>query len=156
MVQMRNRGTRYDLLKLREDRMKARLCPNCGRKVEGRNDRIYCSSKCSHEWWAKTSWGSFRLEILRRDKEGCTECHQPWTVLLAMGRVAEVHHDVPVRLNQALDMEKEFDASNCRAVCNVCHKRLTRRQYRVKSLLYKAGRQQMLLAPISLLGGSKK
>lgn len=155
-MQMRNRGVRYDFLKLREERASRQQCANCGITLPKRR-KFYCSHECATEWWEKTNWVSFRETILERDKHGCTECHRPHEVLVLMGRSLEVHHDVPVRMNQKMvDMEREFDGSNCRTVCNVCHKRLTRRQYRANSLLYRAGRQQTLLKAISQMGGSSK
>jgi len=137
-LKARDRGVHHDLLKLREERIKKGVCVNCGKpldQIRPIRKRYYCSSNCANEWWAKTNWASFRIQILERDNYTCTECGRTAKELAKMNRRLEVHHNKPVRLGKRLtDTGAEFDPENCRTVCNVCHKRLTRRQYRAASL----------------------
>lgn len=87
------------------------LCRNCG-AIPPKKNMCYCSEKCRLEWWRTNSpyvWGYMRQKALKRDGGKCVKCGKPAT---------QVHHLIPVKINQAL----EFELTNLESVCDMHHR----------------------------------
>jgi 5-methylcytosine-specific restriction endonuclease McrA len=108
-------------------------CLCCGVELVGRQ-RKYCSHGCGQEYYEATSteimisWATFRDRIIQKAGHCKGKCGN---------RAQTVHHIHPIA-----EGGKEFDESNCIALCDSCHldahrKRFKRKKTNEEDVLFK-------------------
>jgi len=122
-----------------EQRVKNKLCANCGNPRPKRR-QAFCSDKCVSEYWLKHDWSSLRWSIFNRDNFTCRKCK--FKVKVDGGyyvviedpkkhsRLGEKYiyeplvadHIIPICLGG-----EEFVAENVQTLCKWCDKEKTRK-----------------------------
>jgi len=109
-----------------------RLCLNCGKIIEDKRRRKYCSEDCSHQWFRKHYWVGMRDYILKIQKYTCQKCGATppreengmlkWTNDHSRLDYFDyvVDHKIPIALGG-----DEFDEDNLQVLCGICDKEKT-------------------------------
>jgi 5-methylcytosine-specific restriction endonuclease McrA len=92
-------------------------CLNCGSTLPPLK-RSFCKTSCQKEHYLATrpykfiSWGTIRMEILKRDKNKCYDCKETFK-----DTGLDIHHKTPLYKGGA-----EFNKNNLITLCISCHK----------------------------------
>ena len=109
------------------------ICLNCGKIIEGKRRKKYCSENCSHEWFRKHYWVGMRDHIHNIQKNTCQTCGATppreengmlkWTNDHSRFDYFDyvVDHIVPIALGGG-----EFDEDNLQVLCGICNKEKTK------------------------------
>ena len=103
-----------------------RYCKYCGKKIENKRRKSYCSDECSRDFNGITVWGrgrgAYAMRILYRDKFTCQDCGEihafknEYGIYLPVddGKL-DIHHIVPVSMGGG------DEPSNLITLCHDCH-----------------------------------
>lgn len=122
-----------------EQRVKNKLCANCGNPRPKRR-QAYCSDKCTSEYWRKHDWSSLRWSIFDRDGFACIKCgfkvkiDGSYYVVVEdpkkHSRIGEKYIYEPLVADHIISIclgGKEFDAKNVQTLCKWCDKEKTKK-----------------------------
>lgn len=101
------------------------ICQWCGKKINGKRRKSFCSTECSERFHSLVTWhrtrNAYSNQIVWRDNLTCQDCgtflafqneygiYVPWEV------GAEVHHILPV------SMGGDDNPENLITLCHECH-----------------------------------
>lgn len=101
-------------------------CKWCGKKIENKRRKEFCSNECSQAFGRATVWqrgrDPYSLRILYRDNFTCQDCEQflacenKYGVHIPIDNGAEVHHIKPVSEGGG------DEPTNLVTLCAECHK----------------------------------
>ena len=133
VTKSRNVYTALSDFKSKQNEKGQSICLNCGKVIEEKRRKKYCSESCSHEWFRKHYWVGMRDYILKIQKYTCQKCGATpprnekgffsWSLDGSKndGYAYVVDHIIPIALGG-----EEFNESNLQVLCGICNKEKTK------------------------------
>lgn len=132
---------RYWLGEETKNELGQNLCVNCGKVIEGKRKKKYCSDECASQWWKTHDWSYLKSVVFNKRGLVCQKCGyiQPkapdwhdyggssepyWKAMESWDKTKKaliVDHIKPIALGGP-----ELDENNLQILCEDCNREKTK------------------------------